>query len=123
MIGSKKKKAAKVGLFGDYIDGADAMLVYDVDSDAEEQSKLIRKSSVRSSKSKKEKKKEPSNLTKQVQMEKNIVVPDDKKREENSKEEDTEDLQDSMTKFRVKKPIKMPEITEGDEKVNVYVNK
>ena len=31
MINAKKKPA--VGLFGDYVDGADAMLVYDVDSD------------------------------------------------------------------------------------------
>ena len=29
----KHKKAPEVGLFGDYIDGDDAMLVYDVDSD------------------------------------------------------------------------------------------
>ena len=39
MINQKKKQAA-VGLFGDYIDGEDAMLVYDVDSDAEEHAKL-----------------------------------------------------------------------------------
>jgi hypothetical protein len=33
---NQKKKQPAVGLFGDYIDGEDAMLVYDVDSDADE---------------------------------------------------------------------------------------
>ena len=31
-----KKKAPEVGLFGDYVNGQDAMLVYDVDSDEDE---------------------------------------------------------------------------------------
>lgn len=42
---NQKKKEASVGLFGDYVDGADAMLVYDVDSDAEEHGKAPKKKS------------------------------------------------------------------------------
>ena len=70
--GSKKKKAAKVGLFGDYIDGADAMLVYDVDSEAEENGSLVRKQSLRKNKKLKSSKSLPNDST---PLEKNIVVP------------------------------------------------
>lgn len=81
--GSKKKKAAKVGLFGDYIDGADAMLVYDVDSEAEENGLLVRKQSLRKNKKLKSSKSQGSSSS-QIQkslsndstpLEKNIVVP------------------------------------------------
>lgn len=70
--GSKKKKAAKVGLFGDYIDGADAMLVYDVDSEAEENGLLVRKQSLRKNKKLKSSKSLSNDST---PLEKNIVVP------------------------------------------------
>ena len=77
---STRRKAPEVGLFGDYVDGQDAMLVYDVDSDAEDYGKVVQK-----------KKKNPKTTKKSASTpvverdqflavpgtERNVVVPDE----------------------------------------------
>lgn len=88
----RKKKQAKVGLFGDYIDGADAMLVYGVDSDNEDmgisQKQVPQPQRKKSNSSKKAK--EMKTVGSKAQLEKNVVVPD-KAKKPDSKEDETED--------------------------------
>ena len=70
MINEKKKPA--VGLFGDYETGDDAMLVYDVDSDAEEDP-FEKKAALKSIKKKQSIKK----LPRMPETERNVVVPNE----------------------------------------------
>ena len=69
------KKKPAVGLFGDYIDGEDAMLVYDVDSDADSHEARKQPKKPKSKKSNKRLHQNPVEDSAERSLQRNIVMP------------------------------------------------
>ena len=93
------------------------MLVYDVDSDASEENLRPKQVQKKSPKKQKQAKKPPQDAKNQQPIDKNIVAPD----EDGSNTEDAGLT--SMTKFRIKKPIDLPDEAHEDKKQKVSFGK